>query len=110
MYKVLIAVFLLVSAQAYGGGWTVTDAKIESMKYESNILVVHITGGIFKLHDGCETQNYVILEDETVRGDRQLSMLLAAQMAGKEVSIYTSGCATKWNLDYPKVWAVKVDS
>ena len=106
----LIFMILLgaVPLSAFAGGWTVQNSKIETVRYETNFLLIKVSGGIYTLHDGCDTPNEVVLEDETVRGDRQLSLILSAMMAGKDVSFYTANCTNKWNRDYPKIWSVKI--
>jgi hypothetical protein len=86
----------------------VQSSKIESVQYETSFLVIKVGGGTYTSYDGCNTPNEVVLEDETIRGDRQLSLILSAMMAGKDISLYTSNCTNKWNREYPKIWSVKV--
>lgn len=84
------------------------NAKITGLQYEAQFLIITVEGGTFTLYDTCDKSGEVMLLDETIRGDRQMSIMLAAYMAGKSVSFYTTGCVEAWDKKYPKIWAIKV--
>ena len=106
----LLILLLFFPLVAYCGGWTALDTKIEGIHYESSFMIVRVSGGQYSLFDEYDVNGEVVLEDETKKGDRQLSIILAAFMAGKEISFYTDGCKTAWGKKYPKIWALSTKS
>ena len=106
--RMLVIVSMLFPPLCSAGGWFTKNAEVESIQTESDFVLVKLVGSDLTLSDGCDTPTDVILKDETKTGDRQLSMLLAAQASGKRVAIYTIGCIDKWDKKYPKIWSVKI--
>ena len=82
---------LLLSAQSFAAGW-VSKNKITKIAFQSEHVFIYSDG--WNNANGCQKISAVVLDKDDRNFDKAYSLLLAAFMAGKEVSGYSDGCIT----------------
>lgn len=105
----VISIFIFLLTNSFGAmaaGWVSRNATIEWINVESDFVRIKFEAADAADPDECGILNEIILFDETIKGERQYSALIAAHMAGKPLRLYVSGCIDRSNKSYPRLWAV----
>ena len=94
MHKLLIVLFSLVItthavAEMSGNGKITT---LNQSNY-SDVVRVDFSRSVVDMDPPCESSDYYTIKlGDDARSDRLFSMLLAAQMSGREVNLFLGGC------------------
>ncbi len=110
-FLLLLLLFTVALSNALlANGWLTSDgsATITRLQAEGGLFVVDFAAQDKSNPDNCAQSNVAIVDDQTVNGDRLVSLLMAAHMAEKNIKLYATGCVSAWGSTYPKIHAVLV--
>ena len=99
MHKLLIVLFSLIIsthtiAEMSGKG---TITTLNQSNY-SDVLRVDFSRSVVDMDPPCESSDYYTIKlGDGARSERLFSMLLAAQMSGREVNLFLGGCLKQTN-------------
>ena len=95
--RTIAAIFILCFSFQLFAGEQRGKVDVLYARASDNLHLVSLSGGNKSNSPSCATSNYWLIKDEnTTTGKNQFSQLLAAKMAGKEVTIAGLNTCGRW--------------
>lgn len=104
---------LLISVNAVADGSYLSNSKIELLSVAPDVVYFRGIGNTGQNPDGCSGfdnggSRYAILKGSHPHFKEVYSMLLAAQVSDKTVSVWVNGCVSRWGRGFPEVVTVNL--
>ena len=99
----------LVSSQVMANGDS-GERTISSIKVEANDFIAIKANADWDNPDQCGRSHMVYLSPEEALYKDKLSLIIAAQMSGKPMSFWLTGCVdTPWGFSIPRVYSANLN-
>lgn len=97
IFLLFSALYALAASPAYAGGQSGKVVNLQ-VRASDHLIVFDLNGGEgHNQRPACANKLYWMIKDEnSASGKRQLALLMAAQMSGRTVMVYGANTCTRW--------------
>jgi len=101
----LILIFFVTSFDVYAAKWSDDGLTVKEVITGTSDSIVVLTEGGAVQQSECIANNWVFADTDQGKMNRVYSMLIAAQMSGKQIKIYNTDVCAQWN--YHGIYSIK---